>query len=82
MTENTDRDTWAAVARWVVAIGIVAFSVGMELDSTWPGAIITGALAGAVFWLLKIKATQQRQRQTDAAELRASIGAVGKERER
>ena len=82
MTENTPRDKWAALARWAVGIGIVAFSVGLELDATWPGAIITVALAATVFWLLKIKTMQHRQPRVAADELRTAIEAIGKERER
>lgn len=82
MTTNTHRSDWSAAARWVVAIGIVISGMAMQLDATWPGAVLIVGLAMAVFWLLRRQAIQQRQRRMDAAELRSSIRAIGKERER
>lgn len=82
MRENTTGNTWAVVARWAVAIGIIAFGVGMELDTTWPGAAAIMALAMGAFWLLKAKSIQQKQPGMEVAGLRAVIRAVGKDKER
>lgn len=78
MTRKTHAERWATAARWVVAFVVLAASGRLELDTTWPGAILTFALAAAAFWALKLKARRQRQRRMDAAELRSSLGAIGK----
>jgi len=80
MTRKTNVDRWATAARWAVAFGILAASVRLELDTTWAGGIITFAVAAAVFWVMKARAERQQQLRIDAAELRASLGATGKER--
>jgi threonine/homoserine efflux transporter RhtA len=77
MKQKTDVD-WARVARWAVAVAV--YLVGCifvvpydERQWTWqPTAVLLAA--GAVFWLLKLKAERERKRRTDAAELRAEVG--------
>lgn len=75
MTRKSDADHWAAVARRAVAVALYLGGCILLPDHCsymWPCAALL--VAGAVFWLLKLKARREQERRIDAAGLRASIG--------
>jgi hypothetical protein len=69
MERERDLD-WPRVARWAVAICIVAVSISGRLDRANIGGVITLAIAATAFWLLKLKARREQERRIEAAELR------------
>jgi hypothetical protein len=74
--ERENDVNWARVARWAVAVAVYVAGCMFVPDIDQTGWLPAGMLllAIAVFWLLKLKAEQERKHRTDAAELRAEVG--------